>query len=249
MGIIVNYLIKLVRLILMRINKGKYETGVYAVGITLGTMATWAAFCIFALMSLHINHSGVIAAIGGASLGIGFALKETLENLISGLQLMASRARPGDLIECDGARGVIKHIGILSTQLQLEDGPIVSIPNRQLLGSTFTNLTLNNRREIRHIIFDISADSDLIKAKDLMLDASLGVDGVVDHDKHYVVMRNTNSGIVRLDYKCWIDSAKYLKAEPAVREAIFRAFRANGIEIANLPAELGLHLTSTIITK
>lgn len=246
-GILVNYLIKLVKLILLRVDNDKYGTGSYSVVITLGTMVIWFCFGISALIVLQINHRGVIAAIGGASLGIGFAMKETFENLISGLQLMASRARPGDLVNCDNARGVIKRIGILCTQIQLEDGPIVSFPNRQLLSSSFTNLTLNRRREIRHIVFDICDDSDLDLAKRLMIEASKDLDGVVDHDKHYVVMRNTNSGIVRLDYKCWIDSAHYLRTEPAVREAIFKAFRANGIKIADFAGELGMKVNNSVI--
>ena len=69
--------------------------------------------------------------------------------------------------------------------------------------------------------------------RNLILDCFRDIDGVDNTQKHVVIMRNFGSGVMRVELKVWIDSEKYLATEPAVREAVFEAFRANGIKKAS----------------
>ncbi len=132
-----------------------------AVWISIGNIITWLCYIIVVILILDINKAGLIAAVGGASVGIGFALKNTFENFFSGMSLMTGRVRPGDILEYEGVRGKVLDIGIISTRMETEDGPIMTMPNRQLFEKNFKNMTRNHiALELRHIVFDISENND-----------------------------------------------------------------------------------------
>lgn len=181
-------------------------------------------------------------------MGIGFALKDTFENFFSGLTLMTGRLRPGDIMEYEGVRGKVLDIGIISTRMETEDGPIMTMPNRHLFEKNFKNMTRNHSVELRHIAFDISENNDPKLVRKIILDSFHGIDGVDESRKHVVIMRNFGSGVMRVELKVWIDSEKYLATEPAVREAIFEAFRQNNIQAATFLQQIDSKGTDSIMT-
>ena len=246
-GIILNYAIKMTKVVLLHINNEHFSSGKAAVALSIGSLALWTLFALLVLYLLDINQNGLLAAVGGLSVGLGFALRDTFENCFYGLSMMIKRARPGDIVECDGIRGTIKEMGIISTSICTEDGPVLALPNRHLFDRTFKNMTRNNCKEIRHIIFDLADTNDMDKVRQIILGTAKDMPGVVDFENHYIVMRHFTCGIVRLDYKCWLDSNTYLRTEPAVREAIFRAFHENGIVVAEFNTELDARSSSLIM--
>ena len=249
LGITIRFVIKSIKKILLHINPEKYSSGNAAVAVTLMAILVWFLFALFVVLILNINKASIIAAIGGASIGLGFALRDTFENFFYGFSMMSGRLRPGDIVGCDGLRGVVASVGIMSTSITTEDGPVVSMPNRQLFARHFINYSRNHCHEIRHIIFDITQGSNIDLARELMLKSAQGSSGVVDYEKHYVVVKYISCGIVRLDYKCWIDSATYLRSEPAVREAIYHAFKENGIEIADFTKSMDMRASAKIMEQ
>lgn len=230
MGIGVNYIVTLTKTLLYR--KNEYRQGRIAVAISVGSIIIWLMYIVGILIILDINKAGLIAVVGGASVGVGFALKDTFENLFYGMSLMAGRLRPGDILEYEGIRGKVIKIGIISTQMATEDGPLMTMPNRHLFEKNFKNMTRNSHVELRHITFDISADNDPKFVRQLILNCFKHIDGVDNSRKHVVIIRNFGSGVMRVELKVWIDSEKYLTTEPAVREAVFEAFLANNIREA-----------------
>lgn len=246
LGVIVHFGLTLTKSILRRNSTNRQ--GQIAVWISVGNIIIWLFYAIAVILILDINKAGLIAAVGGASVGIGFALKNTFENFFSGLSLMTGRLRPGDIMEYEGVRGKVLDIGIISTRMETEDGPIMTMPNRQLFEKNFKNMTRNHSVELRHIVIDISSDNDPQTVRSIILDSFHGIDGVDESRKHVVIMRNFGSGIMRVELKVWIDSEKYLATEPAVREAIFGAFRAHGIQAATFLQLIDTHATDSIMT-
>lgn len=247
LGVIVSYGLTLVKQILRR--DAANRQGQVAVWISIGNIMTWLCYIIAVVLILDINKAGLIAAVGGASVGIGFALKNTFENFFSGMSLMTGRLRPGDILEYEGVRGKIIDIGIISTRMETEDGPIMTMPNRQLFEKNFKNMTRNHNVELRHIVFDISENNDPKLVRKIILDSFHGIDGVDESRKHVVIMRNFGSGVMRVELKVWIDSEKYLATEPAVREAIFEAFRRNDIQGATFFQHIDSKETDSVMTE
>lgn len=230
LGVFVNYFASVVKNFLQR--NPNYRQGQIAVMISVSNIIVWLLYGVAVLIILDINKAGLIAAVGGASVGIGFALKDTFENFFCGMSLMTGRLRPGDILEYEGERGKVLDIGVISTRMETEDGPIMTMPNRQLFEKNFKNMTRNHRVELRHLTFDISTDNDPKFVRELILGSFKGIDGVDEERRHVVIMRNFGSGVLRVELKVWIDSEKYLATEPAVREAVFAAFKANDIKAA-----------------
>lgn len=247
LGVIVSYGLTLVKQILRR--DAANRQGQVAVWISIGNIIIWLCYIIAVVLILDINKAGLIAAVGGASVGIGFALKNTFENFFSGMSLMTGRLRPGDILEYEGVRGKIIDIGIISTRMETEDGPIMTMPNRQLFEKNFKNMTRNHNVELRHIVFDISENNDPKLVRKIILDSFHGIDGVDESRKHVVIMRNFGSGVMRVELKVWIDSEKYLATEPAVREAIFEAFRRNDIQGATFFQHIDSKKTDSVMTE
>lgn len=245
LGILVNYGLTLAKHVLRR--DASNRQGQVAVWISIGNIITWLCYIIAVILILDINKAGLIAAVGGASVGIGFALKDTFENFFSGLTLMTGRLRPGDILEYEGVRGKVLDIGIISTRMETEDGPIMTMPNRQLFEKNFKNMTRNHSVELRHIVFDISENNDPKLVRKIILDSFHGIDGVDENRKHVVIMRNFGSGVMRVELKVWIDSEKYLATEPAVREAIFEAFREHDIHAATFVQRIESKCAHTIM--
>lgn len=247
LGVIVNYGLTLAKFIIRR--NLEDTRGKVAVWISIGNIIIWLCYAIAVILILDINKAGLIAAVGGASVGIGFALKDTFENFFSGLTLMTGRLRPGDIMEYEGVRGKVLDIGIISTRMETEDGPIMTMPNRQLFEKNFKNMTRNHSVELRHIVFDISENNDPKLVRKIILDSFHGIDGVDESRRHVVIMRNFGSGIMRVELKVWIDSEKYLATEPAVREAIFEAFRQNNIQAATFLQHIDSKGTNSIMSN
>lgn len=247
LGVCVNYVISLVKMLLHR--NEKYRQGQVAVWISVGNILVWMVYIVAVLVILEINRAGVIAAIGGASVGIGLALKDTFANLFSGMSLIAGRLRPGDIVEFNGERGKVLNIGIISTSMETEDGPILTVHNSQLFEKNFKNMTRNHCVELRHITFDISTDNDPKIVRELILNCFRDIDGVDNSRRHVVIMRNFGSGVMRVELKVWIDSDKYLAAEPAVREAIFEIFRDNGISKATFIEQIDAKGADSVMTN
>lgn len=99
---------------------------------------------LFFIQSLGIDLSGLWVTLGGATVVIGFALKDILANFFSGLVLLIdSPFQFGDVIVMPGGElAIIKKIGIRLTQLLLvETDCEVFVPNANMQNQSITNLS------------------------------------------------------------------------------------------------------------
>ncbi|NRA39636.1 MAG: mechanosensitive ion channel, partial [Planctomycetes bacterium] len=100
---------------------------------------------IIILQNLDIEITPMITALGIGGLAVALALEETLRNLISGVQIIASQlVRPGDYIELeDGKSGYVTDIKARSTTIRsFPDNNRIIVPNNVLASSTVINYSL-----------------------------------------------------------------------------------------------------------
>jgi MscS family membrane protein len=78
-----------------------------------------------------IDGTAWLASAGVVGIAVGFAAKDTLANLISGVSIIADAPyKLGDYIVLDtGERGVVTELGMRSTRLLTRDDVEISIPN------------------------------------------------------------------------------------------------------------------------
>ena len=95
-------------------------------------------FAIYIIFSTwHVDMTAWLASAGIVGIAVGFAAKDTLANLFSGVFILADAPyKIGDFIVLDsGERGEITHIGIRSTRLLTRDDVEVTVPN-SVMGNT-----------------------------------------------------------------------------------------------------------------
>ena len=97
--------------------------------------------CVTALGTLGINVSALVAGLGLTGFALGFALKDTISNLLSGvLILLYQPFEKGDHIKISGYQGIVVCIDLRYTELDSE-GDKVLIPNSKLFKDPITVVT------------------------------------------------------------------------------------------------------------
>ena len=88
-----------------------------------------------------INPTAWLASAGVIGIAVGFAAKDTLANLFSGISIIADAPyKIGDYIVLDtGERGKVTHLGMRSTRLLTLDDVEVTVPNAVIANAKIIN--------------------------------------------------------------------------------------------------------------
>ncbi len=104
---------------------------------------------LIALGHIGLDVTSLIAGLGITGLILGFGLRDTLSNFAAGLLLLIYRPfRAGELIEVEGAHGVVEELTIVNMQMTSTDGVRVIMPNSKVWGSKIVNYSLSHRRRL-----------------------------------------------------------------------------------------------------
>jgi len=119
---------------------------------------------------LGFETTSFIAILGAAGLAVGLALQGTLANFAGGVLILVFKPfRVGDLIEAQGEKGNVKEIQIFVTIINTPENKTVIIPNGAISNGNITNYTVEGLIRV-DMTFGISYDSDIKKAKEVLLD-------------------------------------------------------------------------------
>ena len=128
---------------------------------------------LIALPSVGIDIT-VLSVFGGAlGVGLGLGLQKIASNYVSGFIILLDRSiRPGDMITVDNNYGEVSQLNTRYTLLKATDGTEIIMPNETLLTSVVVNHSFSQREVLIKIPVQISYDSDLQHARDIMLGAA-----------------------------------------------------------------------------
>lgn len=132
--------------------------------------AAGAAFTAFPGASGAV--ASLFVAAGFSSIVIGLAAQSSLSNLIAGgVVSVAQPFRIGDAIIFDTQYCYVEDIKLLYTILRTWDGRRLMVPNAMFLSSVVVNYNSVDETKLAVIYVQITLESDLDKAMDLMKDA------------------------------------------------------------------------------
>jgi small conductance mechanosensitive channel len=124
---------------------GRHVRSVEVVDVLARTiaLAILAVGIVSSLGTVGVNIMGLVAGLGLAGFAIGFALKDALQNALSGILILMYRpfAR-GDRVAVTGFEGVVSGIDLRYTALTLDDGRTALVPNAAI----FSNAIVVRRR-------------------------------------------------------------------------------------------------------
>jgi small-conductance mechanosensitive channel len=97
---------------------------------------------ITALGAAGLNVSALVTGLGLTGFALGFALKDVLSNLLSGIMLLLYRPfNIGDEIRMGEYEGKIETIRMRDTLVRAHDGRLIVIPNTKLITEVVVNNT------------------------------------------------------------------------------------------------------------
>lgn len=191
----------------------------------------WGAWLLVTLTIFHIDNSWIVAISAGLSTGIGFAMKDILENLYYGISLMAGRIKVGDYISIDGTKGTVRNISYTSTTVEALDGSVISYQNSQLFSKNYKNLTRNHGNVLSIIPIGVAYGTRVPEVKGA-IDAAVTKLNKQNYIK-YLKTVFAGFGDNSIDFKilAWVDSRKQTYAEGDIMEAVYNALNDKDIEI------------------
>ncbi|MBF0432449.1 MAG: mechanosensitive ion channel [Fibrobacteria bacterium] len=170
----------------------------------------------FFLLSWKIDVTAWVASAGIIGIAVGFAAKDTLSNLFSGMFILADAPfQLGDFIILDsGERGQITHIGIRSTRLLTRDDVEITIPNAIMGNSKIINESGGpHKKERIRVKIGAAYGSDLQKVLDVLMDIAKSNKDVCSHPEPRVRFRNFGDSSLDFELLCWVE-------EPVLRGRI-----------------------------
>ncbi|GMG86161.1 mechanosensitive ion channel family protein [Biformimicrobium ophioploci] len=197
-----------------------------------------------ALDTLSINTNGLLAVLGTAGLAVALALKDTLQNIASGLMILALRPfKVGDTIDFGGTIATVKEINLFATELKSLDGLFISAPNTALWGQTITNTSRNKTRRME-IVTGVRYRDDYRKGLEVLRQLVAQEPRVLqDPEPTFVVMALADSA-VQLRLRAWTKTDDFWDTYFDLMDKIKPALEAAGLEIPFPQQELHL-VTST----
>lgn len=226
------FLWRLVNLVIHHSLKSKMDMTSYSFVEAIVKYSLLAIGVITALDSAGIKTSALLTSLGIAGLTIGFAARDALSNLISGILIYIDRPFVlGDLVEIDGRYGRVDRITLRSTRIVTPDGRMLAVPNTEIINKTVASYT-----NVPHLRIDIGVtvgvNEDLDNVRRLLL-------SLVEQDSSYmtepaptVVVTALNDYNVAIGLQAWIyDERLHGEKRYELREKVFKVLTRSGVEM------------------
>ena len=138
------------------------------IGYTLIAVGFYVAF---QLVGVDLSSLAIIAASLGV--GIGFGLQNIINNLVSGIIILAERPISiGDRIEVAGVAGRVTKIQLRSTTVVTNDNITMIVPNADFISNTVTNWSHGDPKVRIRVPVGVAYGSDLKLLQRVLLEAA-----------------------------------------------------------------------------
>jgi len=202
----------------------------------MGIKVVLFSILVWFFMALwNIDGTAWLASAGVIGIAVGFAAKDTLANLISGVSIIADAPyKLGDYIVLDtGERGVVTELGMRSTRLLTRDDVEISIPNAVMGNAKITNESGGPAVEHRiRIPIGVAYGTEPASVVDALEQVALENTLILDHPAPRVRMRAFGESSLDFELMGWI---KYPEQRGLARHNLLveidSRFREEGILI------------------
>ncbi len=105
---------------------------------------------LFVASRLSNDFWGIVAGLGLGSLAIGFAARDSIENLFGTFTVLLDKPfQIGDWVIVGELEGSVETVGIRSTKIRTFYNSLITVPNREFIASAIDNMGERRYRRIR----------------------------------------------------------------------------------------------------
>lgn len=190
-------------------------------------------FLLFAVAAALILRDRVLAATAAGAVVLGFALQDTLGNLIAGLAIQIEKPfRVGHWVTLGGQDGLVSEITWRATKIRTKAGNFVIVPNSVLSKDTITNYSEPTPHTRVEVEVGASYDTPPNEVRAVILEA-IRDEPLIERDRPpEVLVANFGDSAMKYLVRAWtIDFSADLLLRDHIRTAIYYAFRRRGITI------------------
>ena len=199
------------------------------------------------LMIWGVDPTAWLASAGVIGIAVGFAARDSLANLFSGIFLVAdSPYKIGDYIVLDtGERGEVTQMGMRSTRLLTRDDVEVTVPNAVMANAKIVNESGGPwEKERIRVPIGVAYGSDVDEVCQVLEAVAANHTEVVKQPAPRVRMRAFGTSSLDFELLAWIDRPVLRgRIRHDLLKGIYNAFIEHGIEIP-FP-QTDVHLRST----
>jgi small-conductance mechanosensitive channel len=156
----------------------------------------------------NVDMTAWLASAGIIGIAVGFAAKDTLANLFSGVFIMADAPyKIGDFVVLEsGERGEITHIGIRSTRMLTRDDIEITVPNSVMGNTMIINESGGPYEKYRlRVPVGVAYGSDIDQVREVLMDIALTDDDVCEQPEARVRFRKFGASSLDFELLVWID--------------------------------------------
>lgn len=176
-----------------------------------------------------------LASAGIIGIAVGFAARDTLANLFSGVFILADAPyKVGDFVILDNElRGEVQEIGLRSTRIQTWDDIQVTVPNAVIANARIVNETGGPSDTMRvRVRVSAAYGSDVDQVRDVLLACTEDAPFLVDEPAPRVRFRAFGESGLDFELLAWIERPVYRgRVLDDLNRRVYKAFAAAGIEI------------------
>lgn len=161
------------------------------------------------ISKLGIETSSFVAILGAMGLAVGLSLQGSLSNFAGGMLIIVFKPfKVGDTIEAQGVIATVSEIQIFVTKMLTANNQTVFVPNGALSNGTIINYSMQGERRA-DLTFAVSYDSDIKKAKEVLLDVLNKNPKVLKKPAPEVFVKNLTTSAVEFSVRPWAKNANY----------------------------------------
>lgn len=210
-----------------RVSSGVRQLAIRALRLVIVSFAS-----ITVLGQLGINVTALIAGLGIAGIAFGFAARDTLENFIAGVTILADGPfKVGDNIEVQETFGTVEEITLRSTRVRTLDNEIAILPNAKMITEKIINHTMLNTLRVS-IPFGIAYKESPDEARRVITE-SIGPDDRLDPNyPPKIAVIELSDSAVSMELRLYLrETVMEVPVREEYQELVFTTLKAAGIEI------------------
>ena len=187
------------------------------------------ATLIIVLPKIGIQITPFIAAIGAVGLGAGLAVQGLLSNYSAGLSIIFMRPFVvGDTIRVRGVWGIVEEVHLSHTVLTNEDGEVITIPNKHIVGEIIHNSQADT---VLELTVGVAYDSDVDVAISTVRTALSRIEGLSTDRVSQIGIAKFGDSAIEIEARVWVQTSKFHEARFEANYAISGALEKAGIGI------------------
>ncbi|MFD2941537.1 mechanosensitive ion channel family protein [Flavobacterium notoginsengisoli] len=183
------------------------------------------------ISNLGIPTTSFVTILGAMGLAIGLSLQGSLSNFAGGMLIIVFKPfKVGDTIEAQGVVATVLEIQIFVTKMLTGNNQTVFVPNGALSNGTIINYSMQGERRA-DLTFSVSYDSDIKKAKEVLLDVLHKNPKVLENPAPEVFVKNLSASSVDFAVRPWAKNAHYGSVFSETLENCKAALDEAGIDV------------------